>query len=55
MKSHSGTLIINITNDENRGKAEEYEGVYQCTARNQLGAAISNNIIIRASSKLNTN
>ncbi|XP_066489493.1 neuronal cell adhesion molecule isoform X4 [Tiliqua scincoides] len=49
MKPHSGTLIINITNDENRGKAEEYEGVYQCTARNQLGAAISNNIVIRSS------
>ncbi|XP_053112550.1 neuronal cell adhesion molecule isoform X10 [Hemicordylus capensis] len=49
MKKHSGTLIINITNDENGGKAEEYEGVYQCTARNELGAAISNNIVIRSS------
>nr|XP_034983794.1 neuronal cell adhesion molecule isoform X4 [Zootoca vivipara] len=49
MKPHSGTLIINIINDENGGKAETYEGVYQCTARNELGAAISNNIVIRPS------
>nr|XP_028603041.1 neuronal cell adhesion molecule isoform X14 [Podarcis muralis] len=49
MKPHSGTLIINIINDENGGKAETYEGVYQCTARNELGAAISNNIVIRSS------
>ncbi|XP_070611637.1 neuronal cell adhesion molecule isoform X4 [Erythrolamprus reginae] len=49
MKPHSGTLLINIINEKNGGKAELYEGVYQCTARNVLGAAISNNIIIRAS------
>ncbi|XP_060633605.2 neuronal cell adhesion molecule isoform X17 [Anolis sagrei] len=49
MKPHSGTLIINIINEENGGKAESYEGVYQCTARNELGAAISNNIVIRSS------
>ncbi|XP_070802995.1 neuronal cell adhesion molecule isoform X8 [Pituophis catenifer annectens] len=49
MKPHSGTLLINIINEENGGKAELYEGVYQCTARNVLGAAISNNIVIRAS------
>ncbi|XP_061495946.1 neuronal cell adhesion molecule isoform X12 [Rhineura floridana] len=49
MKPHSGNLIINIINEENGGKAETYEGVYQCTARNALGAAISNNIIIRSS------
>lgn len=53
MKPHSGTLIINIINEENGGKAESYEGTYQCTARNELGAAISNNIVIRSSSKLN--
>uniref|UniRef100_A0A8C8SVE8 Neuronal cell adhesion molecule n=1 Tax=Pelusios castaneus TaxID=367368 RepID=A0A8C8SVE8_9SAUR len=33
----------------NDGKAEAYEGVYQCTARNERGAAISNNIVIRPS------
>ncbi|XP_042322745.1 neuronal cell adhesion molecule isoform X12 [Sceloporus undulatus] len=49
MKPHSGTLIINIINEENGGKAESYEGVYQCTSRNELGAAISNNIVIRSS------
>ncbi|XP_072856584.2 neuronal cell adhesion molecule isoform X4 [Pogona vitticeps] len=49
MKPHSGTLIINIINEENGGRAESYEGIYQCTARNELGAAISNNIVIRPS------
>lgn len=39
----------------NGGKAEAYEGVYQCTARNERGAAISNNIVIRPSSKWNSN
>lgn len=52
MKPQSGTLIINIINEENGGKAEAYEGVYQCTARNERGAAISNNIVVRSSSKL---
>ncbi|XP_025064760.1 neuronal cell adhesion molecule isoform X2 [Alligator sinensis] len=46
MKPNSGTLVINIMNG---GKAEAYEGVYQCTARNEHGAAISNNIVIRPS------
>ncbi|KAM6152018.1 neuronal cell adhesion molecule isoform 10-T10 [Erethizon dorsatum] len=46
MKPDSGTLIINIMSE---GKAETYEGVYQCTARNERGAAISNNIVIRPS------
>lgn len=46
MKTGSGTLTINIMSD---GKAETYEGVYQCTARNERGAAISNNIVIRSS------
>lgn len=48
MKPGSGTLIINIITE---GKAETYEGVYQCTARNERGAAISNNIVVRPSSK----
>uniref|UniRef100_A0A8D2MI30 Neuronal cell adhesion molecule n=1 Tax=Zonotrichia albicollis TaxID=44394 RepID=A0A8D2MI30_ZONAL len=46
MKPNSGTLVINIMNG---GKAEAYEGVYQCTARNERGAAISNNIVVRPS------
>nr|KAF6319904.1 neuronal cell adhesion molecule [Myotis myotis] len=46
MKAGSGTLIINIMSE---GKAETYEGVYQCTARNERGAAISNNIVVRPS------
>nr|KAF6470013.1 neuronal cell adhesion molecule [Molossus molossus] len=46
MKPGSGTLTINIMSE---GKAETYEGVYQCTARNERGAAISNNIIVRPS------
>ncbi|KAM5204411.1 neuronal cell adhesion molecule isoform 16-T28 [Hipposideros larvatus] len=46
MKPDSGTLIINIMSE---GKAETYEGDYQCTARNERGAAISNNIVIRPS------
>ncbi|XP_014386483.1 PREDICTED: neuronal cell adhesion molecule isoform X17 [Myotis brandtii] len=46
MKAGSGTLIINIMGE---GKAETYEGVYQCTARNERGAAISNNIVVRPS------
>ncbi|XP_068026159.1 neuronal cell adhesion molecule isoform X6 [Melanerpes formicivorus] len=46
MKPNSGTLVVNIMNG---GKAEAYEGVYQCTARNERGAAVSNNIVIRPS------
>ncbi|XP_030741063.1 neuronal cell adhesion molecule [Echinops telfairi] len=46
MSAGSGTLTINIMSE---GKAETYEGIYQCTARNERGAAISNNIVIRPS------
>ncbi|XP_049993326.1 neuronal cell adhesion molecule isoform X10 [Alexandromys fortis] len=46
MKPGSGTLVINIITE---GKAETYEGVYQCTARNERGAAVSNNIVVRPS------
>ncbi|XP_014349965.1 neuronal cell adhesion molecule a isoform X3 [Latimeria chalumnae] len=45
MKPNSGTLVIDISG----GKAEGYEGVYQCTARNERGTAVSNNIVIRQS------
>lgn len=47
MKPHSGTLVIDISGGE---KADAYEGVYQCTAHNELGTAVSNNIVIRQSS-----
>ncbi|KAF7669865.1 hypothetical protein LDENG_00128950 [Lucifuga dentata] len=45
MKPHSGTLVVDIS----REKAEHYEGVYQCTARNEHGTAVSNNIVVRHS------
>ncbi|KAI4881613.1 hypothetical protein NFI96_026823 [Prochilodus magdalenae] len=45
MKPNTGTLIIDISEE----KAEAYEGVYQCTARNERGTAVSNNIVIRQS------
>ncbi|XP_078424603.1 neuronal cell adhesion molecule a isoform X4 [Cetorhinus maximus] len=46
MKSNSGTLLIDIVGG---GKAEAYEGEYQCTARNDRGTAVSNKIVIRQS------
>ncbi|KAL4612744.1 neuronal cell adhesion molecule-like isoform X10 [Arapaima gigas] len=45
MKPSSGTLVIDISGE----KAEAYEGVYQCMARNEHGTAVSNNIVIRQS------
>lgn len=50
MKPSSGTLVIDISGE----KAEAYEGVYQCIARNEHGSAVSNNIVIRQSSKTGT-
>lgn len=47
MKPSSGTLVIDISGE----KADAYEGVYQCIARNEHGSALSNNIVIRQSSK----
>ncbi|XP_077328293.1 neuronal cell adhesion molecule isoform X15 [Lithobates pipiens] len=49
MKPNSGTLEINILNG---GKAESYEGEYQCTAKNDRGTAVSNNIVVRQSNIL---
>lgn len=46
MKPDSGTLLIDIVSG---GKAETYEGEYQCTARNDRGTAVSNQIVIRQS------
>ncbi|XP_056907098.1 neuronal cell adhesion molecule-like isoform X12 [Takifugu flavidus] len=45
MRPHSGTLVVDIS----RVKAEQYECVYQCTARNKHGTAVSNNIVVRQS------
>ncbi|XP_056603798.1 neuronal cell adhesion molecule a isoform X3 [Triplophysa dalaica] len=45
MNPNSGTLVIDISGE----KAEAYEGVYQCNARNVHGSALSNNIVIRQS------
>ncbi|XP_073694842.1 neuronal cell adhesion molecule a isoform X10 [Garra rufa] len=45
MNPKSGTLVIDISGE----KAEAYEGVYQCIARNEHGSAMSNNIVIRQS------
>ncbi|XP_073327718.1 neuronal cell adhesion molecule-like isoform X5 [Pagrus major] len=45
MKPHSGTLVVDIS----RAKAEHYECVYQCTARNKHGTAVSSNIVVRQS------
>uniref|UniRef100_A0A3P9GYX9 Neural cell adhesion molecule L1 n=1 Tax=Oryzias latipes TaxID=8090 RepID=A0A3P9GYX9_ORYLA len=45
MNPRSGTLDIDIIG----GKAEAYEGTYQCTAENEHGKALTNKIVIRQS------
>ncbi|XP_074534308.1 neuronal cell adhesion molecule isoform X11 [Halichoeres trimaculatus] len=45
LRPHSGTLVVDIS----RAKADQYESVYQCTARNKHGTAVSNNIVVRQS------
>ncbi|TNN71682.1 Neuronal cell adhesion molecule [Liparis tanakae] len=45
LKPHSGTLMVDIS----RVKAQQYECVYQCTARNKHGTAVSNNIVVQQS------
>ncbi|XP_041652037.1 neuronal cell adhesion molecule-like isoform X8 [Cheilinus undulatus] len=45
LRPHSGTLVVDIT----RAKADQYESVYQCTARNKHGTAVSHNIVVRQS------
>ncbi|XP_038562800.1 neuronal cell adhesion molecule-like isoform X13 [Micropterus salmoides] len=45
MRPHSGTLVVDIS----RAKVENYECVYQCTARNKHGTAVSNNIVVQQS------
>ncbi|XP_016340481.1 neuronal cell adhesion molecule-like isoform X3 [Sinocyclocheilus anshuiensis] len=46
MKPRSGTLVMDISGGE---RAEAYEGVYQCSAHNELGTAVSNSIVLRQS------
>ncbi|KAG7265490.1 hypothetical protein CRUP_035630 [Coryphaenoides rupestris] len=45
MKRNSGTLVVDISGE----KAESYEGMYQCTASNDHGTALSHVIVIRQS------
>ncbi|KAM4553706.1 neuronal cell adhesion molecule-like isoform 4-T6 [Fundulus diaphanus] len=45
MRPHSGTLVVDLS----RARPENFEGVFQCTARNKYGSAVSNNIVIRQS------
>ncbi|XP_027882286.1 neuronal cell adhesion molecule-like isoform X11 [Xiphophorus couchianus] len=45
LRPHSGTLVVDIS----RARPEHYEGVFQCTARNKHGSAVSNNIVVRQS------
>lgn len=48
MRKRSGTLEIGIRLGE---RPEDYEGEYQCFARNDHGMAMSNKILLRVSSK----
>ncbi|XP_072280975.1 neurofascin isoform X19 [Pyxicephalus adspersus] len=45
-RRRSGTLVIDIYGG---GKPEDYEGEYQCLARNQHGTALSNKILLQVS------
>ncbi|KAM3621063.1 uncharacterized protein V6R79_005407 [Siganus canaliculatus] len=46
MRKRSGTLEIGFRNG---GRPEDYEGVYQCFATNELGVALSSQILLRVS------
>lgn len=46
MRWRSGTLEIFFW-----GRPDDYEGVYQCTATNEFGSALSSYINLRVSSK----
>uniref|UniRef100_A0A4W3JBK4 Neurofascin homolog (chicken) a n=1 Tax=Callorhinchus milii TaxID=7868 RepID=A0A4W3JBK4_CALMI len=46
MRSRSGTLVIDF---HYSGRAEDYEGEYQCSARNEHGTALSHKILLRVS------
>ncbi|XP_024138460.1 neuronal cell adhesion molecule isoform X14 [Oryzias melastigma] len=45
MRPNSGTLEVDIS----QRRAESFEGVYQCTAENKHGKAVSDNIVVRQS------
>ncbi|XP_018427167.1 PREDICTED: neurofascin isoform X12 [Nanorana parkeri] len=45
-RRRSGTLVIDIYGG---GRPEDYEGEYQCFARNQHGTALSNKILLQVS------
>nr|KAF6413818.1 neurofascin [Molossus molossus] len=46
MRRRSGTLVIDFRSG---GRPEEYEGEYQCFARNKFGTALSNRIHLQVS------
>ncbi|PIO39006.1 hypothetical protein AB205_0094700, partial [Aquarana catesbeiana] len=45
-RRRAGTLVIDIYGG---GRPEDYEGEYQCFARNQHGTALSNKILLQVS------
>uniref|UniRef100_A0A803TVA4 Neurofascin n=1 Tax=Anolis carolinensis TaxID=28377 RepID=A0A803TVA4_ANOCA len=50
MRHWSGTLAVDFRSG---GRPEDYEGEYQCFARNDFGTAISNKIFLQVSSEYN--
>lgn len=48
MRRRSGTLVIDFRSG---GRPEDYEGEYQCFARNKFGTALSNRIRLQVSSE----
>lgn len=48
MRRRSGTLVIDI---HSGGRPDDYEGEYQCFARNDYGTALSSKIHLQVSSE----
>lgn len=48
MRRRSGTLVIDF---HSGGRPEDYEGEYQCFARNDYGTALSSKIHLQVSSE----